>query len=244
LLAQLLGEFHADKQRAQRLKEMSYMQAVHETGARLTHDVKNLLQSLQMLCHAANEPGSDDSSAFRALLRRQLPTITTRLEVTLDKLRVRQEAVDEPKIALHIWWAELLRRFEDKSWIRFTNSAPLQDAGLESSSATFVPANLFTSVIDNLLSNMAAKRQREPELVVTVLVERTANGAAITVSDSGSAIDKAIQSQLLRGPVASEDGLGIGLYQVAKQAESLRYRLTVIESRDGCVSFKLAPIAI
>ena len=233
LLAQLLGEFHADKQRAQRLKEMSYMQAVHETGARLTHDVKNLLQSLQMLCHAANEPGSDDSAAFRALLRRQLPTITTRLEVTLDKLRVRQETADDPAIPLNLWWPDLVRRFEDRSWISFTNAAPSNDVQ--------VPATLFTSVLDNLLSNMAAKRQREPNISVRVHLEPTPKGVALIVSDSGSAIEKAIQTQLLRGPVPSEDGLGIGLYQVARQAESLAYRLTLVESRDGCVSFKLAP---
>jgi hypothetical protein len=46
LLAQLLAQFHADKQRTLAFKQLSYMQAIHETGARLTHDVKNLLQSL------------------------------------------------------------------------------------------------------------------------------------------------------------------------------------------------------
>ncbi|MBP6109373.1 MAG: HAMP domain-containing histidine kinase [Rhodocyclaceae bacterium] len=234
LLAQLLGEFHADKQRAQRLKEMSYMQAVHETGARLTHDVKNLLQSLQMLCHAANEPGSEDSSAFRALLQRQLPTITTRLEVTLDKLRVRQASVADPLVPLNLWWAELVRRFEGKTWISFTSAT--------ASSSLEVPATLFTSVLDNLLSNMAAKRQREPNLTVSIHVEPAPSGIAILVSDSGSAIEKSIQPQLLRGPVRSEDGLGIGLYQVARQAESLGYRLALVESRDGCVCFELAPI--
>ena len=56
LLAQLLAQFHADKQRAVELKQLSYLQAIHETGARLTHDVKNLLQSLNALCSAGVEP--------------------------------------------------------------------------------------------------------------------------------------------------------------------------------------------
>ena len=41
-LAQVLGEFYFAKLREERLREQSYVQAVHETGARLTHDVKNL----------------------------------------------------------------------------------------------------------------------------------------------------------------------------------------------------------
>ncbi|MBK7686361.1 MAG: hypothetical protein IPJ25_10450 [Rhodocyclaceae bacterium] len=89
---------------------------------------------------------------------------------------------------------------------------------------------------------MAAKRQREPNLTVSIHVEPAPSGIAILVSDSGSAIEKSIQPQLLRGPVRSEDGLGIGLYQVARQAESLGYRLALVESRDGCVCFELAPI--
>ena len=233
LLAQLLGEFHADKQRARRLKDMSYMQAVHETGARLTHDVKNLLQSLQMLCHAANEPGSDDSAAFRALLRRQLPAITSRLEVTLDKLRFRQDTASDPPLRLLAWWDDMKRRFEDKPWIRFASHAQISDVQ--------IPGALFTSVADNLLSNMAAKRQREPELTVNVALERTIEGVAVNFSDTGSAIDAALEAKLLRGPVTSEDGLGIGLYQAARQAESAAYRLAVEENREGCVRFRLAP---
>jgi hypothetical protein len=61
LLAQLLAQFHADKQRAQALRQLSYMRAIHETGARLTHDVKNLLQSLNALCSAGIEPGAEAS---------------------------------------------------------------------------------------------------------------------------------------------------------------------------------------
>ena len=46
LAVRLLMDFYADKQRAQELKRLSFVEAVYETGARLTHDVKNLLQSL------------------------------------------------------------------------------------------------------------------------------------------------------------------------------------------------------
>jgi len=80
LLGQLLGEFYAAKLRERRLQQASYLEAIHETGARLTHDVKNLLQSLNVLCSVA---GQEDSPQLQALIRRQLPAITQRLSATL-----------------------------------------------------------------------------------------------------------------------------------------------------------------
>ena len=53
LLGQLLSEFYLAKLRERALKQASYLEAVHETGARVTHDVKNLLQSLNALCSVA-----------------------------------------------------------------------------------------------------------------------------------------------------------------------------------------------
>ena len=47
LLIQLAAELYAAKWREERLAQANYVRAVHETGARVTHDIKNLLQSLQ-----------------------------------------------------------------------------------------------------------------------------------------------------------------------------------------------------
>ncbi|MBE0616260.1 MAG: sensor histidine kinase, partial [Burkholderiales bacterium] len=47
------------------------------------------------------------------------------------------------------------------------------------------------------------------------------------VSDAGNAIAPEIAAELLRGPVPSESGLGIGLYQVARQAEACGYKLAL-----------------
>src|SRR5438093_1251549 len=63
LLGQLLGEFYVAKQREQKLQQQTYVQAVHETGARMTHDVKNLLQN------ALRKRRFDESVAIRATFR-------------------------------------------------------------------------------------------------------------------------------------------------------------------------------
>src|SRR5512141_1516992 len=109
LLGQVLGEFYLAKLREQKLQQQSYVQAVHETGARLTHDVKNLLQSLNVLCAAA-EQETGDSSELQALMRRQLPLITQRLQQTLDKLR-RPAIDDSSSVQAQSWWRDLQRSY-------------------------------------------------------------------------------------------------------------------------------------
>ncbi|MCC6212187.1 MAG: sensor histidine kinase [Burkholderiales bacterium] len=227
LLGQLLGEFYAAKLREQKLQHASYLQAVHETGARLTHDVKNLLQSLQVLCSVA---GQDDSVQLQALIRRQLPAITQRLSATLDKLR-RPDSGDTQQLPLGEWWAALVRQYQAQD-VEF-NAASLEPE-------LRVPKTLFDSVADNLLQNALAKRTAGNEVRIRVSIQ-CRNGARLRVHDSGRAVPAEIAAGLLRAPVPSATGLGIGLYQAARLAEENGYALTLAANRDGEVCFELSP---
>ena len=62
---------------------------------------------------------------------------------------------------------------------------------------------------------------------------------ALRVCDSGSAVPPEIESRLMRAPVSSRGGLGIGLYQAARQAEAAGYQLALEANRDGEVCFAL-----
>ena len=57
-LVQLPSSFMPARPVRKRLRARQYPYAVHETGARVTHDVKNLLQSLEALI-GAGVPGRD-----------------------------------------------------------------------------------------------------------------------------------------------------------------------------------------
>jgi hypothetical protein len=46
-------------------------------------------------------------------------------------------------------------------------------------------------------------------------------------------------SSLLRAPVRSDNGLGIGLYQAARQAQAGGFELSLTANRDGEVCFAL-----
>ena len=63
----------------------------------------------------------------------------------------------------------------------------------------------------------------------------------LRVRDSGAAVPEEVQATLLRAPVrSSRSGMGIGLYQAARQAEGAGYALTLETNRDGEVCFALA----
>jgi signal transduction histidine kinase len=227
LLGQLLGEFYAAKLREEKLHQTSYVQAVHETGARMTHDIKNLLQSLSVLCSVAARDDARDPAQVQALLRRQLPLMERRLAETLDKLQRPQQA-GENYAAAGVWWDALARQYRGEG-VEFEPLA---------ATATRVPRSLFDSVADNLIRNALAKRAADQRLRVAVRLD-AGERLALRVRDNGAAIPAEITAQLLRAPVTSRGGLGIGLYQAARQAEAAGYRLELETNRDGDVCFAL-----
>ncbi len=227
LLGQLLGEFYLAKLREQELRQASYMQAVHETGARVTHDVKNLLQSLNVLCSVAVR-GDADSPEAMALVRRQLPAITQRLAATLDKLQ-RPGAESAARAAAQDWWEGLVRLYQGRG-IEFSVEDLAEGAE--------VPRALFDSVADNLLQNALAKQKRQPGVHVRATLSG-GEAAQLRVCDTGEAVPADMVKSLLRVPVPSDSGLGIGLYQAAQQAATAGYVLRLESNRDGEVCFAL-----
>jgi signal transduction histidine kinase len=236
LVVQIIGEFYAAKLSARQLSQMAYLQAIHETGARLTHDVKNLLQSLNMLCFAIEQEKDDQqlSAQFQALLRRQLPVISQRLQQALAKLH---KPGNDPGTfeSAQAWWDQKSQRYAEQG-IHFESAGNLQDVDL--------PADLFTHVIENLLQNALDKRGGKPLLRIEARLEPAAgqNGKAIlTVCDDGDPIPDPLAKDLFREPVHSESGYGIGLFQAARQAEAAGYELQLGSNRPGSVCLRLAP---
>lgn len=228
LLTRILDEFQVAKSRAQQLQQLSYLQAVHETGARLTHDVKNLLQSLNALCFAAEQETGEGSAQFQALLRRQLPVISRRLQQTLDKLR-QPEPDEANQMPAALWWDEAQRRFATAN-VQFVAHG-LADMGA-------LPAGLFTSALENLLENAQRKGVDGHAVNIEVVLDWRL-GPGLQVRDNGQAVPEKVLKSLFRAPVPSEFGLGIGLYQLARQAHQLGYGLGVPESGEGRVCFEL-----
>jgi len=232
LLGRLLADYYETKRREREQRQNAYMHAIYETGSRLTHDVKNLLQSLGSLCAAVESSDERDAAAVRRLMQRQLPQITRRLQSTLDKLSRTDGAHHETASAVD-WWREVQQRYAHEGVLFDTAGLP---AGAE------VPVELFDSVGDNFLQNALAKRRTHPGIRIRATLAWEA-GCALSVCDSGDALSEQIAQHLFSAPVPSLQGLGVGLYQSARQATAGGYRLALVSNVKGKVCFALVPAA-
>ncbi|WP_333844422.1 sensor histidine kinase [Pelomicrobium sp.] len=231
LLTEIVAHFYEAKRREQALAHMARMQAIHETGARLTHDIKNLLQSLYALASASQQAG--DAEGFQRLMRRQLPDLARRLELTLGKLKnpLAQGEGETPPVTARAWWEALESRYESRG-VRFRASF----AG-----DVPIPGAFFDSVAENLLENALKKRQQSPGLEIDVELAAGEGRAVLRVTDTGEPVPARVAGALFDKPVASETGLGVGLYQVSREAARHGYILRLKENRPGRVCFELAP---
>ena len=230
LLTQLINHFYQAKQYEQNLREMARLQAIYETGSRLTHDLKNMLQSLFALTSIAQQ----DTEAARLILQRQLPALTQRIELALVKLKSPQQEADASELPFNVWWNDVCRRHQQYADIEWLSEGELSDCA--------VPAAMFDCVIDNLLDNALAKRQQQPGISIRVTVGE--NPPHVMVCDSGAPIPPHMTRQVLNTVVRSENGLGVGLYQATRWAVQLGYRMTLRENRDGAVCFELAQTSV
>jgi signal transduction histidine kinase len=233
LLTQLLGHFYEAKQREQEQKYNAYTQAIYETGARLTHDVKNLLQSMKTLCAAVESSDASQAQALQALMQRQLPQIVQRLQLTLDKLKSPNVNAAESieRISARSWWEALQQRYAGEA-LEFAAY------GMTKGSHMHLPGELFDSVADNLLQNALEKRKVERELAIRVGFS-CEGGGRLTVCDNGSVLEDDLAGRILTAPVQSDNGLGVGLYQAQRLASQAGYQLALTSNQAGRVCFEL-----
>ena len=101
------------------------------------------------------------------------------------------------------------------------------------------PAELFDTVSENILENLREKAKLEPTLHVDVCLNVRDDTTTLTITDNGTAIEEETARALLKEPVDSENGLGIGLYQASELAHSLDYKLVLEKNVDREVRFQL-----
>jgi signal transduction histidine kinase len=164
-------------------------------------------------------------------MQRQLPQITQRLQITLDKLsnKPTTQAVGTKAVG---WWEALRQRFAHEN-IAFA------DAGISADDT--VPAELFESIAENLLQNAFEKRKVARNLAIAVNLARDAEGVTLSVCDDGNPVPAEVEQRLFDAPVKSRTGLGVGLYQAARFAREHGYELRLAANGPGRVCFQLAP---
>jgi hypothetical protein len=233
LLVQLVENFYIAKIREKTLTQQTHLKAIYETGARITHDIKNLLQSLQAITSIVTYDSNGSSlEVSQQVLKKQLPNLTQRLQLALDKLQTPQdqESQRSEEIYLKDWWSDLRKR-------NAHNKIMFQQ---EINGDPTIPVELFDSVIDNLLENIQTKQINEPDIETTITLFCNEEFINVTVCDSGKMIPEKISRDLLINAINSDNGLGIGLYQACKHAAKFNYVLKLTNNQNGRVCFEFA----
>lgn len=234
LLTQILGEFYEAKRREETISQNTYMQTFYETGSRLTHDIKNILQSLGALTSVTEQTNEEEYGDARliALIKKQLPRLNQRLAATLNKLeRPSIEKKHQAKVAS--WWKNF-RQLNTHPLIQFETPANLPKADID--------PEILDSVVDNLLQNALEKTKLEANIIIKVALMPSQH-FCLEVTDTGSAMASETAERLFKAHVSSKNGLGVGLYHAAQQAKQAGYELSLVDNQDGEVRFRLEMIA-
>jgi signal transduction histidine kinase len=232
LLLNVLTFYYRAKLQEQQLIKQAHMQAIYETGSKLTHDVKNILQSTHTMTQIINDNDAELQEIID-VLKKQMPLLTQRLNTTLEKLRApvdHGDATEKTTSSLFQWWNQVQLHYSGRH-IDF-NSDIKKDIE--------IPVDVFNTVIENLLDNARTKRMREPNLKINVALSSSGSQLHLSVTDTGSAIDPQVHELLFKEVVSSHDGFGIGLYQSHELAKSHGYTLNVEDNTDGRVCFSLS----
>ncbi|MDH3713134.1 MAG: HAMP domain-containing histidine kinase [Gammaproteobacteria bacterium] len=229
LLARLTEQFYLARLHESQLKKHSHLQAIYETGSRLTHDIKNLLQSLQSVSAVAQAAEPEQSEEALDLIKRQLPEINKRLQLTLEKLK-RPNVEQETQVRVDTWWALLKKRYRERP-IKFSEN--LLDG-------TPIPHELFDNVADNLLENAYFKQAMNKDVGVQVSLTLVGGHIDLSITDDGEAVPEDVAKELFKQNISSSRGLGIGLYHCYQMADRTGYNLRLKNNQTGNVCFSLS----
>jgi signal transduction histidine kinase len=225
LLIRMAYQFYLAKLNQEKVRAQEHFATIHHTGARLTHDVKNILQSIKTSLDILEM--DKDTPASQKLLESNLKQIGERLQSTLDKLRA-------PKLNTHISLVDCYKWMERFQKQHSTNTRISLLSDIEQN--LVVPVDLFDSVAENLINNALKK----PSATTVELRLLSSNDIILlSVCDDGEAISPDIENSLFSKPVSSGSGMGIGLYQSAIMARAFNFELELSQNERGRVCFNL-----
>ena len=225
LLLRMAYQFYLAKLNQEKVRAQEHFATIHHTGARLTHDVKNILQSIKTSLDILEM--DKETPRSQELLQSNLKQIGVRLQNTLEKLRAPRLNTHMTLVDCHKWLERLNKQHNSNTRILFGSDIE-HNLGL--------PVDLFDSVTENLLNN-ALKKPSVSRVEVRLL--SSDDIILLSVCDDGDAIGADIESSLFTKPVSSGSGMGIGLYQSSIMAQAFNFELELSQNETGRVCFNL-----
>ena len=225
LLIRMAYQFYLAKLNQEKMRAQEHFATIHHTGARLTHDIKNILQSIKASLSILET--DSDTTESQMLLQTNLNQIGTRLENTLHKLRAPALNTKIVLVDCKHWIERIRQQYRSNKRLHFHSD-------IENN--INLPVDLFDSVTENLLNN-ALKKPSVNRVDVRLLSSREI--VVLSVCDDGEAVEPEIEDNLFTQPVSSGSGMGIGLYQSAIMALAFDFELELSQNERGRVCFNL-----
>ena len=225
LLIRMAYQFYLAKLNQEKMRAQEHFATIHHTGARLTHDVKNILQSIKTSLDILEM--DDENTQSQKLLQTNLRQIGTRLESTLNKLKAPKLNTRVSLVDCRQWMYRIRKQHNANQRIHF-------HADIENNIP--IPVDLFDSVAENLINN-ALKKSPTTRIDLRLLSDQEI--IILSICDDGDAIESEIESSLFLQPVSSGSGMGIGLYQASIMAQAFQYQLELSQNERGRVCFNL-----
>ena len=225
LLIRMAYQFYLAKVNQEKMRAQEHFATIHHTGARLTHDIKNILQSIKTSVGILNM--NEDSTEMQKLLQTNLNQISHRLENTLDKLKIPRLQTQFHLVSCNKWIYQASETHGAEPRIHIFS---------EIDNNVALPVDLFDSVLENLINN-ALKKPSAKRIEVRLLANSSM--VVLSVCDDGDAMAAEIENSLFEQPVSSGSGMGIGLYQAAIMARAFQYELELSQNEPGRVCFNL-----
>jgi len=225
LLIRMAYQFYLAKLNQEKVRAQEHFATIHHTGARLTHDIKNILQSIKTSLDILQT--STESEKYQELLQANLRQISGRLENTLSQLKAPQLDSSIKQLDCDEWMNQIESQYQSNNRLRFSRDIEKKTA---------IPIDLFNSVVENLINN-ALKKESANQINIRLLSNREI--ILLSVCDDGDAIIESIENHLFKQPVSSGTGMGIGLYQSAIMASAFNFELELSQNERGRVCFNL-----
>ena len=160
ILVRVSHEFRLSKEREARHATEARLRSIHELGARTTHDLKNLLHAINLICSSLHT-NSQQEASLSTQKREQLQLLAARLETTLSRLKGDSKLETAGgKVTADAWWKNAQRNYASEN-ITFTATT-----GIKWDSE--IPSELFDRALENMLHNALRKQAKEGHLDICV----------------------------------------------------------------------------
>jgi len=225
LLIRMAYQFYLAKLNQEKMRAQEHFATIHHTGARLTHDIKNILQSIETSLDILGV--NYGSEKQQALLHKNLTQISSRLQSTLNQLKAPKLDAEIKLLSAKEWMNKVEQQHHSNTHILFHREITNNHA---------LPEDLFDSVLDNLINNAMRKSSTGQ---ADVRLYCNSDITLLSVCDDGNPVESSIEASLFNQPVSSGSGMGIGLYQSTIMARAFNFELELSQNEAGKVCFNL-----